>query len=184
MVNLLLGSGANASIKNGDGLTPLGIAVGQGRINIVEDILPHVDINGDVGEASLSALHVAAFKGQEAIARLLLANGTSVHWIDDFGWTPLHRAAGAGQIPIMQLFLDQGADLSAVTALGSTLLQVVSEGRQRGSSRFLLDKGADVSFRDRSGMTVLHRTAYTSGDIEIGKLLIQHGAIVSTTDDN
>ena len=110
-------------------MTPLGMADSQGRIRIVEDLLPHVDTNGDVGPGSLAAIHIAAFSGQEAVALLLLAEGASVHRTDDFGWTPLYRAAGAGQIPIMQLYLDHGADLSAVTALGSTLLQVAAEGK-------------------------------------------------------
>lgn len=59
-------------------------------------------------------LHVAADKGQLAVARLLIARGAAINALTDSGnITPLHDAAFSGHIEMVRFLLEQGADATA-----------------------------------------------------------------------
>ena len=49
------------------------------------------------GVNNLTALHLAAYYGKEAVAAQLLQAGASVSAVNDYGWTPLHWAAYYGK---------------------------------------------------------------------------------------
>lgn len=57
-----------------------------------------------------TALTYAARDGFTDIARLLIAHGADVNWIDGEGVTPLILAAHKDHIELVQLLLDHGAD--------------------------------------------------------------------------
>lgn len=56
-------------------------------------------------------LHFAAFKGQEACAKELLALGADKEAVDNAGWTPLHFAARYNHLDVIRLLLNSGAEV-------------------------------------------------------------------------
>ncbi|KAL8596804.1 hypothetical protein ACOMHN_053900 [Nucella lapillus] len=63
-------------------------------------------------------LHLAAYFGHAAVARILLEAGAVVNVINSAGDTPLHRAAYTGREDIVSLLLEFGADIAIVNAEG------------------------------------------------------------------
>ena len=70
-----------------------------------------------------TALHYAAWFGNEAVAAQLLQAGASVSAVNDYGWTPLHWAAFYGKSSIANLLLQANANTTAVDKYGYTPAQ-------------------------------------------------------------
>jgi ankyrin repeat protein len=87
----------------------------------------------------------------------------------------LHEAARRGDLARMDLLIDKGADPNQVdpdngmTPLGDAVLAAQMESVER-----LLLRGADPN-RRANGNTALHWAA-SKGDIEIARILLDHGA--------
>lgn len=64
-------------------------------------------------DAGDTPLHIAAYKGQAAITKLLLENGAKVNVADNQGLTPLHLAAAADSPDVAKLLIARGANLKA-----------------------------------------------------------------------
>lgn len=86
------------------------------------------DVNQYVKEEDeLRPLHLAAIKGFNKVARLLVKNGANVNAIDKKGkTTPLHLVAGVGNsdefYDIAELLVENGANVNARNADGVTPL--------------------------------------------------------------
>lgn len=65
------------------------------------------DVNAKVtnGNYTLTALHMVAEKGHEAV-RVLLENGADINATNNDRWTALHLAAGHGHEAIVRLLLE------------------------------------------------------------------------------
>jgi ankyrin repeat protein len=118
------------------------------------------------------------------------------------GGTALHEAVAADHIPVVSFLLDHEAKVDAMDNFGGTALQ---RATAQGNSRIvkaLLHAGADVNRRyqlkavskifsstrcggvDHSpGGTPLHQAA-KDGNIEIGQILLHHGARCDERDEN
>lgn len=130
------------------------------------------------------ALHWAAWKGYEGLARLLLDKGFDANLRTTFqGKTALHFAALKGHEAIIRLLLDKGAkaDIQDISYGISPLHIAALEGHE-AVVRLLLDRGADVSIGDHAGRTALVWAArYASLDKEVAgvfRLLLERGADV------
>lgn len=130
------------------------------------------------------ALHWAAWKGYEGLAKLLLDKGFDVNLRTTFqGKTALHFAALKGHNSIIRLLIDRGAkvDMQDISYGMSPLHIAALEGHE-AVVRLLLDRGADVSIGDHTGRTALLWTArYASLDkdiVGVFRLLIERGADV------
>ncbi|KAG0130927.1 ankyrin repeat-containing domain protein [Tuber indicum] len=130
-VNLLLSAGADVSIRDTHGDTPLHLAT-TARAKIAEALLDRgaeevvqlllnrgarVDLRGYY---DMTVLHLAAAGGSWGVLKLLLANGADrfVEERDMEGETPLHRAVRHGFRDMVHLLLDRGADVSAQNYIG------------------------------------------------------------------
>jgi len=94
---MLGGNPALANTRDGEGRTPLWVAVQHGRLAVVELLLAYgadIDARNDWGE---TALHWAARRGALAAIKLLTERGASVGARDLWGKTPLERALEAGR---------------------------------------------------------------------------------------
>ncbi len=161
-------------------------------------------------ENGLSALTIAKYTRQEAIAQMLLDRGATldifhaamagvqprlvellagdrglVNSYSSDGWTPLHVAAFFGQKEIAEVLLANGADVHARSrnAMGNTPLHAAVAARKGEVVPVLLAHGADVNARQQGGFVPLHAAAQ-NGDVELASLLIAHGADVQARAEN
>jgi len=112
-----------------------------------------------------TALHLAAFFGQDDAARLLLGRGADPD-AHGTGWmtgTPLNSAASAGHAAIVHLLLEAGADPDAVQLGGWTPLHSAAHNGDARTVELLLARGADPAAIDDEGRSVGDMAA-ESGD--------------------
>ena len=161
-------------------------------------------------ENGLSALTIAKYSRQEAIAKMLVDRGARldifsastagvqsrvvdllaqdrglVNSYSSDGWTPLHVAAFFSQKEIVEVLLANGADVHARSrnAMGNTPLHAAVAARNADVVPVLLSHGADVNARQHGGFVPLHAVAQ-AGDVELARLLIAHGADLQARADN
>jgi ankyrin repeat protein len=100
-------------------------------------------------------LLTAAYRGDVAGIRALLARGADVNVRNREGHTPLWEAAYAGRAEAARLLLDRGADANARDENGMTPLMWAVCGGYADTVRVLLERGADVNARSRFGLTAM-----------------------------
>lgn len=114
----LAGTDLEARADNGD--TALMIAAYRHKLAAVQALLAR---GAHVNQPGWTALHYAAASGDEAIARLLLAQGAERDARSPNRMTPLMLAAREGQDRTVRLLLADGADPTLTSAEGMTALQ-------------------------------------------------------------
>jgi ankyrin repeat protein len=153
VVRVLLDAGANVNGANPDGLTPLQFAMIRRNEALALFLLERGADPHNAGPG-FPPLHVAAYLGQPAVAKALLARGVDVNvrmmkpyrliealeigvniypgsgLFTNIGSTPFMTAAKHGQIDIMRMLLGAGAD-PFLTARGgeSALMLAAGVGR-------------------------------------------------------
>jgi ankyrin repeat protein/L-ascorbate metabolism protein UlaG (beta-lactamase superfamily) len=150
--------------------TPLHRAAGQGRLEVVEDLLAR---GADVEAANLEGdrpLHSAAAGGSVDVVRLLIKNRADVRAKNHVGQTPVFYAAANGHAKAAEALLTSGAAIDARDRQGWTPLLLAAWGGQVEAVRFLLARGADPSISDAIGWTPLHAAAF-EGHLECVRLL-------------
>lgn len=139
----------------------------------------------------LTPLHNAVEAKNAQMVELLLSHGAEVDLRDNYTHTALHNAAWLGLIDIVKVLIKYGAEINARTQFGETPLYLVcSEGSDLSNkegrilvAKYLLEHGANLLETDKvyaeGLLEELYDQEYKSDDIEIIKLLIQHGAKAS-----
>ena len=167
--------------RSPDGLSPVLHALYNGKSDLVDPILdanPPLDVfdSAAVGRTrgleelldaepelarswsadGFTALHLAAFFGQEEAAKLLLERGAEVNLVArhaSIHVTPLHSAAAGSHAAIVKLLLEHGADPNAAQDGGFTPLHSAAQNDDRDSVEALLEAGADPSLANEEGKT-------------------------------
>jgi len=131
---------------------------------------------------TLTALMVAAQKGNADIVKLLLDEGTEVNAKADVvigaeafvatGITALSQAAHSANLPIVKMLLEHGADIHALDGRGATVLSFATTNE---IAQYFLDRGLDINARDKDGYTLLIHSAEGIRRPSIAYLL-EHGA--------
>jgi ankyrin repeat protein len=137
-----------------------------------------------------TALHWAAYAGQETTVKLLLGQKANIDAKDRESKTALHWAAIEHHQAIIKLLLDRKADVDARAAYydcinwehgnrrGRTALHHVAEEGHEITAKLLLDHRANVNIKDWAGATALHLSA-ENDHVAMAKLLIDRGADVN-----
>jgi tetratricopeptide (TPR) repeat protein len=132
----LLDKGADVKVENISGDTPLKLAVGINRIDVVRTLLDKgADVDASAG--GLTPLMIAGMDGYADIARLLIDKGANVNAADNWGGTVLKWAScggfASGANPeVVRMLINKGADLNARVprfmgdAQGNSLLSLVT----------------------------------------------------------
>jgi ankyrin repeat protein len=124
----------------------------------------------------ISALYVAALRGNSVILRLLLAKPViQINRATPCGETALHVASRGGHSEAVKLLLDAGADKAAKTSDGETPLYDASGEGHSEVVKILLNAGADKKATTSNGFTSLH-VASQNGRAEVVKVLLNAGA--------
>jgi uncharacterized protein len=162
----------SASERNADGLSPVLYALYNGQAGLVDPILeanPALDVfdaaavgrtrglaellDAEPGLATawsadgFTALHLAAFFGQEDAAKLLLERGAEANVVSrnpTIVVMPLHSAAAGAHPGIVKLLLAAGADPNARQPDGFTALDAARQNGDDESAEALLAAGANA----------------------------------------
>lgn len=168
------GTGRNrAAVKDGGGLTALVYAVRSNDLDSVKALLAAgADVNQTTGYG-WSPLLVATQNRYYKLGAYLLDHGADVNLANKGGWTPLYLATDNrnienGDYPVrkpdmdhleyIKLLLDKGANVNA-------RMKDSTQTRTVFTNQWLDENGATAFLR-----------ASQSGDIELMKLLLAHGA--------
>ena len=93
-----------------------GLSCSAGAVEVLDALVAYgADVNARTGgRMHVTALHLAAGQGREAIVARLLELGADIQAADAKGWTPLHSAACHGEGGVVEQLLAAGADREAV----------------------------------------------------------------------
>lgn len=133
-----------------------------------------------------TVLHVALRSCHRGITELLMERGAHVNADDDYGTSVLQAAAMLAQSETVQKLLERGADVNARGGpWGNALYAAASKEHSENQTliaELLVRHGADLNARVGHCGTALAAAAST-GQEEVVKLLLSHGADVNVEDD-
>jgi general secretion pathway protein A len=133
--------------KEEKGLTPLMMAVMQGRAGVVQDLLKNGVAVNTQNASGRTALMLAALKGRTDILQTLLKNGAAVDAKNEEGWTALMYAAWNGHAKSVQTLIRNGAKVDAKNAAGGTALTNAVRNGHRDVARLLRSGQAGASIQ-------------------------------------
>lgn len=181
MAGILLDSGADVDVRDGDDETPLMIAARHGSVETAGLLLTRGACAGLSNNHGFTALRIAATSGKAVSVRsemadLLISHGAVVD---------LAIAAAMGYADIVRDLLREGAEVNAEGFFGVTLLHVAAGRIQPAVVELLIASGADVNAQDDELETPLHHLALAGKGTDIGdvmcvaQILLKHGADVN-----
>jgi ankyrin repeat protein len=208
-VERLADIGADPTIRNGRGDTPLHVAVAMERNDLVNQLLSWGSSIHAKNSLGKTPFQLALVTSSRMVSTLLTKD--RIYASDDDGHGPLHIAvlneASGG---IIQTIIDQGARLSTVDSDGRTPLRIAVDRDNWETARILADAGSDpfsvsgdgktpaaivltkgrepvraifsgraIVAKDRAGNTILHYAAQ-AGSRELIALLLDLGANKAT----
>ncbi|KAJ4004805.1 hypothetical protein NW752_009529 [Fusarium irregulare] len=165
------------------GRTPLMRASEQEDMSdMVERLLEAGADVGAVDENKHTSLHRAAWNGLEENVRILVNHGADLTAQEDQGWTPLHAAVVNGTPKTCEYLIKGGSDLTIKDHKGMLPLHMAYHDAGRADlARMILQHGpASMVLENSIVGPPLHFTC-VKGDVEMARLLLEHGAAPSLT---
>ncbi|KJV51374.1 ankyrin repeat domain-containing protein [Orientia tsutsugamushi] len=132
------------------------------------------DINNEVYNTGLTALHLAVINDHVQIIQKLLDIGADITKEANDGFSALHLAIIKGNLDIVQKLLDTGQDITGCAVLHFT----ISKGGNIQIIQKLIDAVADINQKDNDGWSALH-IAVNEGNIDVIKKLLDAGADIN-----
>lgn len=168
------------------------LAAMRGDVKILTSILGE----GVPDAIKTLALHEAIRSGCHDCCWILLENGVRPNGMDIHTYPPLLTAASILDVATAELLLEYGADpeygnshgqkpLYMVCQAGISQYYVIDspEAKRLKMAKLLLDHGADVNSFCDSGFTPLRQAVVAAYDVDLARLLLQHGARPDSTDE-
>ncbi|XP_065826102.1 death-associated protein kinase 1-like isoform X2 [Oscarella lobularis] len=165
--------GVNVDEQTNGGWTSLMHACQKGHLDTVQLLVSkQCDINIR-DKNSGTALHVASFNGQSAVAEYLIDHcGVNVDDQDNDGWTLLMYACKNGHLDTVQLLVSKQCNINIRTKDGSKALHVASSNGQTAVTEYLIDHcGVNVNEQNNDGWTSL-MMACEEGHLDTVQLLV------------
>lgn len=145
MVKIFLDSGADPTLKNDRGETPLHEALEFGALNTADLLIAKTPI-GLTSRYGESPLHIAAKKNHIELVDKLLKHGEDPSLENAEGNSPLHLASARGFHNVVSLILTSPlVGLEELNDDGLTPLQVAAESGFANTVKVLINAGADPS---------------------------------------
>uniref|UniRef100_A0A8C7GRL0 Ankyrin repeat domain 52 n=1 Tax=Oncorhynchus kisutch TaxID=8019 RepID=A0A8C7GRL0_ONCKI len=198
IVKLLVSRSADAMCRDKRGYTPLHAAAASGQIEVVKYLLrlgSEVRCQGvglhtvtiirslnlscgpirEIDEPNAfgnTALHMACYTGQEAVANELVNRGANVNQPNHHGGTPLHLAAVSTNGALcLELLVNNGADVNMQSKEGKSPLHMAAIHGRFTRSQILIQNGGDIDCVDKYGNTPLHVAAKHGHELLISTLM-------------
>ena len=150
-------------------------AAASDRAHEVEAILQRPQAPNLRNARGWTALLVAADRGGERCARLLMEASADLHQTTTRGETALHLASAQGSADIARLLLEAGCAIDAADLHGATALHAACSHGHAAVVRLLLEARGDAE-QVRGAGTKLLRTACRGGYSAVVRLLLEAGA--------
>lgn len=147
---LLLTSGADPSLRDTDGNTPIELT--GSRDHAIDGLLLRSSGANFRSSTNQTALHMASCLGDLTIVTSLINANVPVNARDRFGGTALHEASAAGHPAIITTLLLHGAEINAQDDNGSTPLHYATT---EDAAIALLAYNPDMKILDTSGACAL-----------------------------
>lgn len=147
-------------------------------------------VSPNVRDASnITPLMIAAVRGDNEMAEILLNAGADINAISDTGDTALVKAINFEETEVVKLLLKNGADPELRNPYsGESVLHSTARTANVEVMRILLSKNINVNVKDNSGTTPLLVAASSSSElkskVEIIRALIDKGADVNATNNS
>lgn len=145
---------------------------------VTELLAQGVDPNTREFSHGAAAIHIATIEGHYDVVRSLLRHGARVDEPFRGFRRPLHEAVRRGDSALTVLLLDNGAAVDARDERGYQPLHVAVTANEVACAKLLVWAGAPINSVGNDFLTPLHHVAFTSGNMELVDLLIEHGADV------
>ncbi|XP_065939501.1 ankyrin repeat domain-containing protein 16-like [Magallana gigas] len=185
VIQELVKSGANVSLKNKDGWTPFHIACREGHLGIVHLLYDHNNtVMNTASKNGRTPLHTAALHGCHSVVTFLLSVGPFTEdTTDSSGSTPLMDAIKSDHVEVAQTLIStQKGDLCREDNAGLGPLHLAAQGGCLKSVKFLVESlKVDVNSRSSKGFTPLFVEA-KEGQLGVISYLVSAGADVNVTD--
>jgi ankyrin repeat protein len=183
VVRTLLAFGADQSVKNLRGRTPLYKAVMWEHVGRATELL---DYGADLevpDNNQWTALYGAVLQGNLQLTQILCARGAFIDKKDKTGQTALHYAVSQGRHEIVEVLVGAGADVNLISKGETPLCRATSKSNV-ALIRALLKHGADVSVPSPgyNGALPIHIAAIGK-DVEILNMLLDANSPVDALDD-
>ena len=149
-VGLAVGAALMLSAGHPASDTPLADAVMRGDSAGLRVLLKQgADVNEVQGDG-MTALHLAASRGNLPATRMLVSAGARLDPVTRNGnYTPLHLAAQNGRADAVKALLAAGANVNATTSSGgASALHFAASSGDAATVEALIDKGAPVNVRE------------------------------------
>jgi len=162
--------------RDGGGMTPLHVAAGNDRLEIVDLLLAGgAGVNVKAGSAR-TPLHLASVGAGPEVVELLLANGARINARGGKNrFTPLLFAVAGNSPAVVRLLLDGGADVNVRSGKkGLTALHLAAFRGNPEIVGLLLARGAGINLRDKNERTPLD-WAIEGGNRGVARYLLDRG---------
>ena len=155
----------------------------HGDVAAVKNLLEDDSALVAVGDAkNLTPLHVAASRGQTAVAQLLIDYGADIHGpTDDGAWTPIVFASYRGHYDVAKVLIQNGA---GVTADEGNPIHYSGQRKHKDICRLLVEHGAIDGLIDSDDADVLElfRAAYSYDADSVSEILARRPELVDSRD--
>lgn len=156
--------------------TPTIKAAAYGRIRVVKLLLEKgADVNKH-NEGGETPLHYAARHGHVKVMEILLDHGADPTKKGTGCGTPMQWAGRGGQIGAIKALMRYGVSVNQPGTHDGTALHEAVKHDHPDTVRFLLANGAEVDAPLDYGDTPFYLASTGKGNIEIGRILLEHGA--------
>ncbi|XP_041358312.1 ankyrin-3-like [Gigantopelta aegis] len=172
---------------NNQGLSPLLRAVFKfefafkGQYNKTIQALLSVGCDTNIcSSAKITALHLAASRGDASLSRLLLNGGANVNAVCCQGSTPLLKALYAMRVNVqcVKVLLDAGADVEVQTISGRSVLHLAIIKCDEACVESILLAGANPNVQDNYGKTPLW-ISVQENNVRLVPIIVKYGGDVN-----
>ncbi|PSN45791.1 hypothetical protein C0J52_10757 [Blattella germanica] len=175
LVKLLLESGCEIDISNGEGVTPLMRAVAMGNKEVAITLLQYGANPHAKDKSGSCVMHYAVERNIPELIETLMNFKCDVNCSNTEGVTPLMKAATFGREEVVVKLLHLGAKADAKDKFGNSVMHYVAVRNVPGLVDLLLESECTIDRSNNEGVTPLLR-AVSMDNEEVAMKLLNHGA--------